>query len=74
VSCTEAAREDSADIVVVPDFISSEEEQSLLQDVSRTLRGKKYQYQHWDGVSRSVIGMEWNRALKHRTVKERYMG
>lgn len=60
VNCTEAARKDSEDIVVVPDFISSEEEQSLLQDVSRTLRGKKYQYQHWDGVSRLVRTNSWN--------------
>ena len=54
VNCTEAARADSEDIVVVPEFISSEEEQSLLQDVRRTLRGKKYQYKHWDGVRRLV--------------------
>jgi len=60
VNCTEAARKDSEDIVVVPDFISSEEEQSLLQDVSRTLRGKKYQYQHWDGVSRLARTNSWN--------------
>lgn len=60
VNCTEAARKDSEDIVVVPNFISSEEEQSLLQDVSRTLRGKKYQYQHWDGVSRLARTNSWN--------------
>ena len=37
-------------MIVIPDFISEEEEQFLLQDISRTLRGKRYQYDHWDGV------------------------
>ena len=48
--CNHAAKEDSRDMIVIPDFISEEEEQSLLQDISRTLRGKRYQYDHWDGV------------------------
>ena len=48
--CNDAAREDSRDITVIPDFVSEEEEQSLLQDIGRTLRGKRYQYDHWDGV------------------------
>lgn len=48
--CNHAAREDSRDMIVIPNFISEEEEQSLLQDIGRTLRGKRYQYDHWDGV------------------------
>lgn len=48
--CNDAAREDSRDMKVIPDFVSEEEEQSLLQDIGRTLRGKRYQYDHWDGV------------------------
>ena len=47
---SEAAREDCEDLVVVPGFVSEEEERLLLQEVRRTLRGKKYLYDHWDGV------------------------
>ena len=36
---------------VIPDFVTAEEEQSVLKEVTRALRGRKYQYDHWDGVS-----------------------
>lgn len=48
---SEAAREDCGSMVVVPDFVSAEEERSLMQEIGRTLRGKRYLYDHWDGVS-----------------------
>ena len=52
LECSEAAREDcNRDVVVVPEFVSAEEEASLLQEIGRTLRGKRYLYNHWDGVS-----------------------
>ena len=44
------AEEDSWSFAVIPGFISPEEEESLMMDVSRSLRGKKYQFDHWDGV------------------------
>ena len=47
----EGAEEDSWNFAVIPGFISPEEEESLMMDVSRSLRGKKYQFDHWDGVS-----------------------
>ena len=49
------AEADSWDFAVIPDFISSEEEQSLISDISRSFRGKKYQFDHWDGVSHQNI-------------------
>lgn len=45
------AEQDSLSFVVVPNFISAEEEGVLMRDVGRSLRGKKYQFDHWDGVS-----------------------
>ena len=52
---SEAAREDCASMVVVPGFVSAEEERSLMQEIGRTLRGKRYLYDHWDGVSVVVV-------------------
>lgn len=46
----EAATEDVNCFTVVPNFISLEEEDQLLVDIRQSLRGKKYQYDHWDGV------------------------
>lgn len=45
------AEADGWNFTVIPCFISLEEEQALMADVSRSLRGKKYQFDHWDGVS-----------------------
>ena len=47
---SEAAIENINCFSVIPNFISSEEEEQLLVDIDRSLRGKKYQYDHWDGV------------------------
>ena len=51
LSFSENAEADSWNMTVIPDFISTEEENHLMADVSRSLRGKKYQFDHWDGVS-----------------------
>lgn len=51
---SEAAVEDVQCFSVVPNFISPVEEEQLLVDVDRSLRGKKYQYDHWDGVGGRV--------------------
>ena len=48
------AEEDSWSFAVIPGFISPEEEDSLMKDVTRSLRGKKYQFDHWDGVGERV--------------------
>ena len=50
---SEAAAEDVQGFRVLPDFVSTSEEQSLLKEVARALRRSKYQYDHWDG------GMGW---------------
>ena len=47
---SEAAAEDVQGFRVLPDFVSTSEEQSLLKEVARALRRSKYQYDHWDGV------------------------
>lgn len=45
------AAEDVCHMRVLPDFVSAAEEQSVLKEVARALRGRKYQYDHWDEVS-----------------------
>ena len=54
---SEAASEDYNDVVVVPEFLTAEEGESLLQEISRILRGKKYLYDHWDGVCNAIHAM-----------------
>ena len=58
IECSDSAWEDSQSLAVIPGFVSAEEEQLLLQDISRSLRGKRYEFQHWDGVS-------WARSHSH---------
>ncbi len=36
---------------VIPEFVDPAEEQSVLNEVSKAFKRKKYQYDHWDGVS-----------------------
>ncbi len=50
VDCSEAVVNDIKCISVIPDFVSREEEEMLMVEIRRTLRGKKYMYDHWDGV------------------------
>ncbi len=52
-----AAEGDDRHFKVIPEFISSSEEQSVLKEVARAFRRKKYQYDHWDGVSITHIGV-----------------
>ena len=47
---SEAASEDCSNVVVIPEFLTAKEGDNLLEEISRTLRGKKYLYDHWDGV------------------------
>ena len=54
---SKAGEADSRDFTVIPNFISTEEEDNLMMDVSRSLRGKKYQFDHWDGVSTCLDSM-----------------
>ena len=48
---SDKAEADSWSFAVIPNFVSMEEEQALMVDVRRSIRGKKYQFDHWDGVS-----------------------
>lgn len=48
---SDAATQDMEHFIVIPDFVSSKEEDQLMIDIGQTLRGKKYSYDHWDGVS-----------------------
>ncbi len=54
LDCSEAAAQDIKYISVIPNFVSKIEEEQLMVDIHRTLRGKKYMYDHWDGVRFSV--------------------
>lgn len=38
------------DFIVVPDFVSLEEEQSLLEEVDPYMKRLKYEFDHWDDV------------------------
>ena len=51
LDCSEAAAQDAQYFTVIRDFVSSAEEDQLMMDIRRTLRGKKYMFDHWDGVS-----------------------
>ena len=52
---SKAAEEDRGDVAVVPGFVTTEESEGLLQEIRRTLRGKRYLYNHWDGVRLVVV-------------------
>ena len=45
------AREVGENLTVVPNFVSSEEENTLVDEIEKTLGRKKYEYDHWDNVS-----------------------
>ena len=36
---------------VIPGFCTMEEEIDIIKEISKMMRRKKYQYDHWDGVS-----------------------
>lgn len=50
VDCSDQAADDSRDFVLIPDFITPDEEQSLMGDVGTSFRRLRYQYAHWDQV------------------------
>jgi len=39
------------DFTLVQNFINTNEESSLMQEIEKSFRRTKYQYDHWDGVS-----------------------
>ena len=45
-----AAREDAQYVCVMADFARASEETSVVREMSKTFRGKKYQFDHWDKV------------------------
>ena len=46
------AKEDFNDIIIKENFVNEEEEVSLLNEVNKSFRRTRYEYSHWDGVSR----------------------
>ena len=52
---SKTAEEDRGDVAVVPGFMTTEESECLLEEIRRTLRGKRYLYNHWDGVRLVVV-------------------
>ncbi|XP_064386959.1 alpha-ketoglutarate-dependent dioxygenase alkB homolog 7, mitochondrial-like [Halichondria panicea] len=50
LDCSRAAAQDVDGFAIISNFVSSEEEEQLMVDIRRTLRGRKYLYDHWDGA------------------------
>ena len=50
VECSKAACEDVREISLVEDFVTRSEQESLIKEVEMSMKRKKYQYDHWDGV------------------------
>lgn len=46
------AKEDFNDIIIKENFVNEEEEASLLNEINKSFRRTRYEYSHWDGVSR----------------------
>lgn len=63
IDCSPAAEGDRDGFVVIPDFVSVEEEHELCQDIKRTLRGRQYQYDHWDKLSTSCHNIAWGQDI-----------
>ena len=49
---TECAKLLNHDMIVMEDFISEDEEQELLKEIQPHFARKRYEYDHWDDVSR----------------------
>ena len=50
VECSQSAEEDLCHVTLMEQFITQEEEDSLMGEVEKSLRRSRYQYEHWDGV------------------------
>ncbi len=50
IECSPGAVDHLQHFRVIPDFASQVDEQNVLKEISRTMRRKMYQYDHWDGV------------------------
>ena len=51
VEYSKSAADDASNFTVVPNFVSEEEEARLMKEIERAVRGKRFLYRHWDGVS-----------------------
>ena len=51
LEASQAAEKDCGDVAVLPEFVTAGEGECLLREIERGLRGKRYLYNHWDGVS-----------------------
>lgn len=50
VECSRPAEADLRHVTLVEQFITQEEEDSLMGEIAKSLRRLRYQYEHWDGV------------------------
>ena len=50
VEVSESAKEDAQCISIKMNFATPNEERNVVKEVSRVFKGKKYKYDHWDGV------------------------
>ena len=50
VECSQSAEGDLCHVTLMEQFITQEEEDSLMGEVEKSLRRSRYQYEHWDGV------------------------
>lgn len=49
-SCDKIKTEATENFEIIPNFISSQEEQVLLTEIDRHFRGIRYEYDHWDNA------------------------
>ena len=56
LSCSDDATRETLmrDMLIYEDFISEDEEQSLLSEVEPYLKRLRYEKDHWDNVSKSL--------------------
>ena len=50
IRCSESSSEDALEFVVVPNFITKEEELGMMAEINKIWRHPKYEYCHWDNV------------------------
>lgn len=48
----------TATMKVIPDFITPQEEDSMLQEVEPYMKRLRYEFSHWDGVSKFYSGFQ----------------
>lgn len=45
------------DLILIEDFISPEEETSLLNEIEPYMKKLRYEYDHWDDVNKTFLGV-----------------